>query len=52
MEAKKCYGKLIISIPEIFGVGNPGKTGISESRSLTEQPAEPYAAMLSEVFKT
>ena len=47
-----CSRKKEISFRENFWAGKPGKTVISRNRKDTKMPAKPYAATLSEVFKT
>jgi hypothetical protein len=41
-----------ISFRENFWSGNPSKTVISENQTDVRIPTKPYAATLSEVFKT
>ncbi|MBR3739786.1 MAG: hypothetical protein IKN04_04910 [Clostridia bacterium] len=41
-----------ISFRENFWPGKPSKTVISEKQTDTKMPTKPYAATLSEVFKT
>ena len=41
-----------ISFRENFRLGKPSKTDISEKQTDTKMPTKPYAATLSEVFKT
>ena len=47
-----CSRKKEISFRENFWSGKPSKTVISRNRKDTKMPAKPYAATLSEVFKT
>jgi hypothetical protein len=42
----------IISFRENFLAGKPSKTVISENQADSKTPTKPYAATLSEVFKT
>ena len=44
--------KKLISFSEIFGAGNPSKTVISGKHARVKTTEKPYAATLSEVFKT
>jgi hypothetical protein len=44
--------KKIISNPEIFRAGKPSKTVNSENRPDSKSAAKPYAATISEDFKT
>ena len=46
------YPKKEISFRENFWPGNPSKTVISRNRKDAKMPTKPYAATLSEVFKT
>ena len=41
-----------ISFRENFWAGKPNKTVISEKQTDAKMPTKPYAATLSEVFKT
>ena len=47
-----CSRKKEISFRENFWPRNPSKTVISRNRKDTKMPTKPYAATLSEVFKT
>lgn len=47
-----CSRKKEISFRENFWPGNPSKTVISRNRKDAKMPTKPYAATLSEVFKT
>ena len=47
-----CSRKKEISFRENFWPRNPSKTVISEKQTDTKMPTKPYAATLSEVFKT
>ena len=46
------YPKKEISFRENFWSGNPSKIVISENQAVVKMPVKPYAATLSEVFKT
>lgn len=46
------FPKKEISFRENFWAGKPRKTVISEKQTDTKMPTKPYAATLSEVFKT
>ena len=47
-----CSRKKEISFRENFWPRNPSKTVISENQAVVKMPVKPYAATLSEVFKT
>ena len=47
-----CSRKKEISFRENFWPRNPSKTVISENQAFVKMPVKPYAATLSEVFKT
>jgi len=47
-----CSRKKEISFRENFWPGNPSKTVISKKQTDAKMPTKPYAATLSEVFKT
>ena len=49
---KPCSRKKEISFRENFWPGKPNKTVISKKQADAKMPAKPYAATLSEVFKT
>ena len=46
------YPKKEISFRENFWSGKPSKIVISENQAVVKMPVKPYAATLSEVFKT